>query len=128
MTVRAGWSRRVGRYSIWSFAIVLTVVALGWLLLDEAGRRGLALAGAIVLPVQVGSFAALSTVSPGTSHFLGVWIGSSVIRFSVIGAGALVISGMESVNLLVALFGMAGLFLVLMFLELWVILQGLKRG
>lgn len=124
----AGWSRSVGRYAVMAVVLVVAVLALGWPLLDEEGRRALALAGGVALPVQVGSFAALATVSPGTSHFLGVWIGSTVIRFSVIGAGAFMVAGMDGVNLLVALFGMAGLFLALMFLELWLILQGLKRG
>jgi hypothetical protein len=128
VTVPSGWSRSVGRYLVWAAVLVVATVAFGWPFLGEAGRRAIALAGAIALPVQVGSFAALATVAPGTSYFLGVWIGSTVIRFTVIGAGAFVIAGMEGVDLLVALFGMAGLFLALMFLELWVILRDLKRG
>lgn len=128
MTAPTGWSRPVWRYGTLAVAVVVATVALAWPFLDEAGRRALALAGGIALVVQVVSFTALSTVSPGTSHFLGVWIGSTVMRFSVIAGGAFLIAGMENVDLLVALFGMAGLFLALMFLELWMILQGLKRG
>jgi hypothetical protein len=121
-------TRGVRRYLALSLLLVAVVVVAGWPFLDEAGRRGLAVAGGVAFLVQVGSFAALSTVPPGTSHFLGVWIGATLLRFAVLGGGAFLVAGMESIDLMTALFGLAGLFTALMFLELWVILEKQKRG
>ena len=120
--------RGIGRYLALSFLLVGVVVGTGWPFLDEAGRRALVVAGIVALLVQVVSFAALTTVPPGTNYFLGIWIGATLLRFSVLGGGAFLVAGVDGVDLITALFGLAGLFTALMFLELWVILQRLKRG
>jgi hypothetical protein len=126
--VPRGRGRGVGRYLVLSFALIAVVVGVGWPFLDETGRRALLIAGAVALLVQVGSFAALTTVPPGTNYFLGMWIGATLLRFSVLGGSAFLVAGVEGVDLMTALFGLAGLFTALMFLELWVILERLKRG
>lgn len=126
--VPPGRGRGMGPYLALSFLLVVVVVGAGWPFLDEAGRRALVLAGIVALLVQVVSFAALTTVSPGTTYFLGIWIGATLLRFSVLGGGAFLVAGVEGVDLITALFGLAGLFTALMLLELWVILQRLKRG
>jgi hypothetical protein len=120
--------RSVGRYLGLSLLLVVVVVGVAWPFLDVAGRRGLVIAGGVALLVQAGSFAALMTVPPGTSYFLGMWIGATLLRFSVLGGGAFWVAGVEGVDLMTTLFGLAGLFTALMFLELWVILEKLKRG
>lgn len=121
---RRGRARRLIRYLAWSAVVVAATLALGWPFLEAGGRRGLLLAGTVAFLVQAGSFAALTTVSPGTGHFIGVWIGGTLVRFSVIGGSAFLVTAMESVSVTVALFGMAGLFLPLMLLELWMIRDG----
>ncbi len=118
----------MGRYLVLSVVAVVLVVLLAWPFLEEAGRRGLTMAGGIALVVQGASFAALTTVPPGTSHFLAMWIGATLVRFSILGGGAFWVAGVEGVDLMAALFGLAGLFMGLVFLELWMILERLKRG
>jgi hypothetical protein len=114
-----GWARRSARYLLAGLVVVGLALAVGWPLLGEEGRRGLLLAVGITLPLQLLSFGALATRRPGSAGFMVVWAGSTLGRFVVIGGAALIVAGMEGVDLAVTLVAMAGLFFVLLLAEPW---------
>lgn len=97
-------------------AIGLIVGGL-WPLLDPAGRKGVLLAAAVALPVQVTAFAVLRRFRGEVNRFLAAWVGGTLLRMAVIGVAAFVVvrSGMEgAVPMLLAL---AGFFFGLLLLE-----------
>lgn len=67
---------------------------------------------------QTLAFAALASARPGTSRFLAIWIGGTLGRLAVVGGVGWALGGVQSVNPLVALLTMAGLFFALILLEL----------
>jgi len=105
------------KYVMTGVAAIAMVVAGSWPLLDPAARRGVLLAAAVALPVQVVAFAALHRFRLELNAFLAAWIGGTFLRMAVIGAVAFAVirSGMQgAVAMLLAL---VGFFLGLLLLE-----------
>lgn len=105
------------KYAATGLAGIATFALVLWPFLDPASRNGILLAGAVALPVQALSFAALYRFREDANGFLAVWLGGTLVRMGVIAvAAALVIrSGMQgAVPMLLAL---AGFFFGLLLLE-----------
>lgn len=105
------------KYAATGLAGIATFALVLWPFLDPASRNGILLAGAVALPVQALSFAALHRFREDVNGFLAVWLGGTLVRMGVIAvAAALVIrSGMQgAVPMLLAL---AGFFFGLLLLE-----------
>jgi peptidoglycan/LPS O-acetylase OafA/YrhL len=104
------------RYALVGTALVGLVVLLAWPFLDPVGRRGVAVAAAVALPVQIGSFAALVHLRTRQQPFLIAWVGGTLLRMAAIGVVAVVVvrSGEGVVPTLMAL---ASFFFGLLLLE-----------
>jgi hypothetical protein len=109
------------RYAALATAVTGALLGLAWLFSGEEARRGLLVAGAIALPMQLLVFAGLLTQESGTPGFLAAWGASTLLRFAVVGGAAFWIAGMEGVDLVVALLALVGLLFVLLLLEPWVL-------
>lgn len=96
------------KYAMTGAAAVALIVAGLWPILDPAGRRGILMAAAVALPVQLLAFAALCRYRGGLNGFLAAWIGGTVVRVSVVGGAAFLVirSGLDgAVPMLLALVG-----------------------
>ena len=105
------------KYAATGLAGIATFALVLWPFLDPASRNGILLAGAVALPVQVLSFAALHRFREDVNRFLAVWMGGTLVRMGVIAVVAILVirSGMEgAVPMLLAL---AGFFFGLLLLE-----------
>ena len=94
------------RYAKVGTAVVGIVVLLTWPFLDSESWRGVLIAALVALPVQVVSFALLQRYRDELKRFIIAWVGSTVIRMTVIGIVAFVAfrSGMGGgVSMLLAL-------------------------
>ena len=111
--------RRWLRYSAVAGGVVVLTVAVGWGLLDEAGRHGIVLAGGVALAVQVAAFALLVVQETGSPGFLGAWVASTFLRVAAVVAVALWVAGRDELDTLVTLLTLVGLLFVLLILEPW---------
>ena len=109
--------RPVLKYAAAGLAVVVAVTLAAWPFLDAAGRRGVLVAAAIAVPVQVIAFAALLRVRGRVNGFLAAWAGGMAVRALVVAAVAFLAirSGVDgAVPMLLAL---AGFFFGLLLLE-----------
>jgi hypothetical protein len=104
------------RYAVVGTAVVSAAVMVAWPFLDPVGRRGVVIAAAVALPVQIGSFAALLHLRTRQKQFLLAWVGGTLIRMATIGVVAWVVirSGEGVISTLLAL---ASFFFGLLLLE-----------
>jgi len=104
------------RYAVVGTAVVGGALLVAWPFLDPVGRRGVAIAAAVALPVQIGSFAALLHLRTRQKPFLIAWVGGTLLRMATIGVVAIVVvrSGEGVVPTLMAL---ASFFFALLLLE-----------
>lgn len=117
--------RRWLRYAVTAVGVTGAALGAGWPLLDDEAMRGLVLAAAIALPLQLAVFGGLVAQhragGPGSPGFLGMWVGGTLLRLAVVAGAAFWIAGMEEVDLLTALLGLVGLLFVLLLLEPWML-------
>lgn len=98
--------------------ILVGFLTLGvWPFLEPSGRRGVLLAAAVALPVQIASFAVLRRVRDTPTHFLAVWVGGTVVRMTALGAVAFVVIRTGTAGLAATLVALASFFVGLLFLE-----------
>lgn len=109
------------RYAVLAGAVTGVLLGPVWLFSGEEARRGLLVAGAIALPMQLVVFAGLLTQKSGTPGFLAAWGAGTLLRFAVVGGAVFWIAGMEGVDVVVALLALVGLLFVLLMLEPWVL-------
>jgi hypothetical protein len=96
--------------------VALLTLAL-WPFLEPAGRRGVLVAAAIALPVQVLAFSVLVHYRGRVNGFMAAWAGGMAMRALAVAAVAFVVirSGVDgAVPMLLAL---AGFFFALLLLE-----------
>lgn len=123
MSAGGGKVGSLGFYASAAAAIAAATILVGWPFLAPSGRTALLVSAALALIVQIVTFGALTTVPIGTNYFLGIWIGSTVMRASVIAGAAFLLAGQGTVDPVVALITLAGLFMAMIALELWVIIR-----
>lgn len=105
------------RYGLTSGGAVGLVAVLAALLLDRRGGLGVAVAGAVALPVQVGLFALMARTRPGTNGFLAAWVGGMLARVVVLAVVAVVFVGSGRLPGPATLLGMVGFFFGMVLME-----------
>jgi hypothetical protein len=105
------------RYAVVGTCTVGALALLFWPFLDPEGRRGIVLAAAVALPVQIGSFAALLRARGRAKAFLVAWVGGTVVRMATIGAVALLVTRSGAEGLVPTLLSLAAFFFGLLLLE-----------
>jgi hypothetical protein len=88
-----------------------------WPFLEPAGRRGVLVAAAVALPVQIVAFAVLVRYRGHVKGFMGAWAGGMALRAVTLAVVAVLVirSGTESAIPL--LLSLAGFFFALLLLE-----------
>lgn len=105
------------RYAVVGTSVVLGALLLSWPFLDPAGRRGVGIAAAVALPLQVVSFSALLRLRTHMKGFLMAWVGGTVLRMGAIGIVAFVVVRSGSEGLVPTLLALAAFFFGLLLLE-----------
>lgn len=102
-------------------AAAVAVVGLGtlvlWPFLEPAGRRGVLVAAAIVLPVQLVAFALLLRFRGRVKGFMAAWAGGMALRALAVGAATLLVVRNGSEGAVPMLLALAGFFFALLVLE-----------
>jgi len=105
------------KYAATGTAIVALATLALWPFLDPAGRRGVLIAAAVAIPVQVGAFAGLVRYRGQPNGFLAVWAGGTLLRMVVIGAVAFIAIRSGTEGAIPMLLALAGFFFGLLLLE-----------
>lgn len=105
------------RYATVGIGVVAFGVLVLWPFLDPVGRRGVLVAAAVALPVQIVSFAALLHFRGRLNAFLVVWVGGTLARMVAIGAVALLVLRSGSDGAIPMLLALASFFFGLLLLE-----------
>ena len=105
------------KYALTGVGAVTLATLLLWPFLDPAGRRGVVIAAAVALPIQVGAFSVMLRFRSDWNRFLAVWAGGTLLRMAVVAVVAFIAirTGIDgAVPMLLAL---AGFFFGLLLLE-----------
>lgn len=99
--------------------LLLTALAMGlaWPFLGMDGRRGVVVAAAAALPMQVLFYALLARARAAGTGFLGAWVTGMLGRLALVGAVALVVVRREDLPPAPTLTALAGLLFGLLLLE-----------
>ena len=83
------------KYTASGAVFVTAVVAASWAFLDPASRNGVALAGAVALPLQAILFSVLLHFRGEGNGFLAAWLGGTFVRVTAVAivAAVLISSG-----------------------------------
>jgi hypothetical protein len=105
------------KYAGTAAVVVALVTGSLWPFLDPSARRGVLIAAAISLPIQISAFWLLVYARTRVTAFLAVWVGGTLLRMGVVMLVAFVAvrgGGEGGVAMLLAL---AGFFFALLLLE-----------
>jgi hypothetical protein len=105
------------RYAVTGSVALGAIILALWVFLDPAGRRGVLLAAAIALPVQVIAFAMLVFCRTRYRRFLAVWVGGTLVRMTIVVAVAVLVVRSRMVGAVATLLALAGFFFLLLLLE-----------
>ena len=108
---------REARYTAAGAAGVAVVILVLWPFLDPAGRRGVVIAAAIALPIQVTAFWALLRYRGRVNGFLAVWAGGTLLRMAVVAFVAFLAIRSSAEGAIPMLLALAGFFFGLLLLE-----------
>jgi hypothetical protein len=105
------------RYAVVGTAVVGGAFLLAWPFLDPVGRRGVAIAAAVAIPVQVISFTAMLHLRTRLNAFLLAWVGGTLFRMAAIGIVATVVVRSGGEGVIPTLLALASFFFGLLLLE-----------
>jgi hypothetical protein len=88
-----------------------------WPFLDSDARRGILIAAAVALPVQIGAFALLIRFRENMNGFLAIWAGGTLVRMAVVGIVAAIAIRSGAAGAVPMLLALAGFFFGLLLLE-----------
>jgi hypothetical protein len=108
---------KAAKYAVSGLSIVALVTLASWPFLDPAGRRGVVIAGAVALPIQVTAFWALLRFRGQLNGFLAAWVGGTLLRMLVIAAVAVYAIRSSVEGAVPMLLALAGFFFGLLMLE-----------
>jgi hypothetical protein len=96
----------------------VTLVTLGlWPFLEPAGRRGILIAAAVALPIQVIAFSLMLRYRQDWNRFLAIWAGGTLLRMAVVGVVAFIAIRTGTEGAIPMLLALAGYFFGLLLLE-----------
>ena len=105
------------RYAATALLGCAAVTLVLWPFLDPEARRGIVIAAAIALPVQIVAFTLLIRYRTHMNGFLAIWAGGTLIRMAVVGIVAVVAIRSGSAGAVPMLLALAGFFFGLLLLE-----------
>lgn len=105
------------RYTVVSSVIVLLIVGGAAPFVDDAGRLGLAAAGAVALPLQVGLFALLVRNQYDPSRFMTFWGLGVLGRMAVVASVGVLVRSFETFDPTVTMLATVGLLFIFLLLE-----------
>lgn len=109
--------RASARYGTASITVIALATLLLWPFLEPAGRRGVLVAAAVAVPLQVLSFALLCRFRGELKRFLVVWVGGTLMRMLAIGAVAFLVLRSGTEGVVPTLLALATFFFGLLLLE-----------
>jgi len=96
----------------------ITLVVVGLIpILDTVAWKGVLLAAAIAVPVQVAAFAVLVRYRGELNGFLAAWVGGTMVRMIVLGLVAFAVIRSGSEGAVPTLLALVGFFFGLLLLE-----------
>ena len=107
----------LSRYALTALLVVGLGSAVLWMFLDDAGRKGVMLAGLTAYPVQVVAFALLLRARGKPSGFFVWWGAGIALRVTVVVVVGIASSSFESVDPAPLLLSLVGFFFVMVLLE-----------
>lgn len=97
---------------------VIAIVVVGLMpILDAVAWRGVVVAAAIALPVQIAAFAVLNRYHGQLNGFLAAWVGGTMLRMIVLAVVAFVVIRGGTDGAVPMLLALAGFFFGLLLLE-----------
>lgn len=105
------------RYGASAAAVVALLTLVLWPFLEPAGRRGVLVAAAIALPVQVLAFSVLVHYRGRVNGFMAAWAGGMAMRALAVAAVAFVVIRSGADGAVPMLLALAGFFFALLLLE-----------
>ena len=105
------------KYAATGVSIVALAVLALWPFLDPSGRKGVLVAAAIAVPIQVIAFAALVRFRGRLKGFLTVWVGGTALRMVVVGTVSFFAIRSGAEGAMPMLLALAGFFFGLLLLE-----------
>jgi hypothetical protein len=116
---REGGLARWTRYAAPATLVTVGTVSVAWTAGTPSVGRGVLLAGAIALPLQLLVFALMVVPGKGSPAFLGMWVVGTFLRLMAVGGVAWLAAVNEAVEPLATLLSLVGLLFVLLLLEPW---------
>ncbi len=107
----------LSRYALTAVLVVGLGSTVLCVLLDDAGERGVVLAGLIACPVQVVAFAFLLRARGDPSGFFVWWGAGIMLRVVVVVVVGIASSSFESVDPAALLLSLVGFFFILLLME-----------
>ena len=97
---------------------VIAIVVVGLMpILDAVAWRGVVVAAAIALPVQIAAFAVLNRYHGQLNGFLAAWVGGTMLRMIVLAVVAFVVIRSGTEGAVPTLLALVGFFFGLLLLE-----------
>jgi hypothetical protein len=110
---------RIIRYALACVGLVGAGSLLAALALEPPDVKGVLMAAAVAVPVQIVAFAALARAEAGSNAFLAAWMGGTLARLVVVGVAAWVLVGLQGLPGAPTLLGLAGFFFAMVLMEPW---------
>ena len=105
------------RYAATSASVVAVMTVALWPFLDPAARKGVLVAAAVALPLQIVAFWLLMRFRGRLNGFLAVWAGGTLVRMGVVGLVAFVAIRSGAEGAVAMLLALAGFLFALLLLE-----------
>jgi hypothetical protein len=105
------------RYAATGSLALGAIILVLWWFLEPEGRRGVLLAAAIALPLQVVAFALLVRFRTRFKGFLVVWAGGTLVRMALVVGVAFVAVRAHMTGAVAMLLALAGFLFLLLLLE-----------
>ncbi|MDH3205346.1 MAG: hypothetical protein OEO79_01970 [Gemmatimonadota bacterium] len=105
------------RYGAAAVGVVALLTLVLWPFLEPAGRKGVLIAAAVALPVQVSAFSVLVHYRGRTNGFMAAWAGGMAIRAVAVAAVAFIVIRSQAEGAIPMLLALAGFFFALLLIE-----------
>lgn len=105
------------KYAATGVVAIALIVGTLWAFLDPASRRGVLLAAAVAIPVQVGAFWVIRRFRDDANAFMAAWIGGTFFRVLVVAVAAFAVIRAQMDGAVAMLLALVGFLFALLLLE-----------